>query len=108
MLIVPFAVYVASDIPWALSSAGDPRLILGWLPGHAGQAFLDLQSAIYQNQNANRLPNSALWTLVALIVGAALSCVALLRARPRRERRRRAISGTREDVASGDLAPTEP
>ncbi len=92
MLLVPFAVYVASYIPWALSTAGDPRLILGWPAGHTGQAFLDLQSAMYQNQNANGLPNSALWTLAVLVAMAAVSAVAMLRARPRRERKA-AVSG---------------
>jgi hypothetical protein len=33
--------------------------------------------------------------------------VALVCSRPRRERRRRAIPMTGEDIAGGDLAPTE-
>jgi hypothetical protein len=112
MLLVPFAVYVASYIPWAVSTAGDPRLILGWPAGHAGQTFLDLQSATYDYQNASGLPNGAWSTLLVLvlvlvIVSAAVAGVAFVRSRPRRERRRRAMPMTSEDIAGGDLAPTE-
>jgi hypothetical protein len=44
---------------------------------------------MYQQQNANGLANSALWTLAVRVAMAAVSAGAMLRARPRRERRSR-------------------
>jgi 4-amino-4-deoxy-L-arabinose transferase-like glycosyltransferase len=59
MLLLPFAVYVASYIPWALSAAGGAQLYAGWPPGHTGQTFLDLQSAMYKYHNEWRFPHGA-------------------------------------------------
>jgi hypothetical protein len=59
LLVIPVVVYVASYIPWALSTAGGPQLVAGWPAGHAGQTFLDLQSQMYRYHDEFRLPHGA-------------------------------------------------
>jgi 4-amino-4-deoxy-L-arabinose transferase-like glycosyltransferase len=59
LTVLPVAVYVASYVPWALSTAGGPQLVAGWPPGHAGQTFLDLQAQMYQYHNELRIPHGA-------------------------------------------------
>ena len=59
LIVVPLAVYFASYIPWALSTAGGPQLLAGWPSGNTGQTFLDLQAAMYRYHDEFRLPHGA-------------------------------------------------
>jgi hypothetical protein len=59
LIVIPVIVYVASYIPWALTTAGGPQLFAGWPPGHTGQTFLDLQAQMYQYHDEFRFPHGA-------------------------------------------------
>jgi hypothetical protein len=59
LIVVPVVVYVATYIPWALSTAGGPQLFAGWPPGHTGQTFLDLQAQMYRYHDEFRFPHGA-------------------------------------------------
>jgi hypothetical protein len=59
LAVVPVAVYVASYLPWALTTAGDPQLLPGWPAGHAGQTFLDLQAQMYAYHDEFRYPHGS-------------------------------------------------
>ena len=59
LVVVPVIVYVASYIPWAISTAGGPQLLAGWPAGHSGQTFLDLQVQMYRYHDEFRIPHGA-------------------------------------------------
>jgi hypothetical protein len=59
LIVFPLIVYVASYIPWALTTAGGPQLFAGWPPGHTGQTFLDLQVQMYRYHDEFRFPHGA-------------------------------------------------
>ncbi|HEY5011197.1 MAG TPA: phospholipid carrier-dependent glycosyltransferase, partial [Acidimicrobiia bacterium] len=52
---VPIVVYIATYIPWALSTNG--QLLPGWPPGHTGQTLADLTNQMYRYHNELRNPN---------------------------------------------------
>ena len=59
LTIVPLAVYVATYIPWALTTAGSPQIIAGWPPGHTGETLLDVTANMYRYHNELRLPHAS-------------------------------------------------
>ncbi len=70
LLVIPLAVYIATYIPWALSSIGDPVIfpagtpIIGlWPPGHTGQTLWQLTQSMYDYHNNLRVghPASSPW-----------------------------------------------
>ncbi len=59
IVVVPAGVYVASYVPWALSTAGGPRLFPGWPAGNTGQTLLDLQAQMYAYHDQWRWPHGS-------------------------------------------------
>ena len=59
IVVVPLGVYVASYVPWALSTAGGPQLFPGWPAGNTGRTFLDLQAQMYAYHDQWRWPHGS-------------------------------------------------
>ncbi|MDQ3553034.1 MAG: phospholipid carrier-dependent glycosyltransferase [Chloroflexota bacterium] len=60
VLALPFLVYIASYVPWALLN--DPisnRLIDSWPPGHTGQTLVELTSNMYEYHDDLRASHAA-------------------------------------------------